>query len=137
MHFTCPKCLRPLTKQNSWHYCQRISIESLVEGKSPELIAVFEALLTVVGGWEGVSASATKSCVVFIAAKTFLVVKVMKHELDLKFVLPQERDDFPIYKHAAYGKKLEHYIRLGSVEDLDGDVLRFIRQSYNFMNGQA
>jgi hypothetical protein len=55
---------------------------------------------------------------------------VMKRELDLKFVLPEEKDDFPIYKAAKYGNKLEHYIRLGCPDDLDGDVLRFIRQSY-------
>ena len=80
--------------------------------------------------WEGVSASATKSCIVFIAAKTFLVIKVMKNELDLKFVLPHQSEDFPIYKTAAYGKKIEHYIRLADEDDLDKDVLRFIRQSY-------
>lgn len=82
------------------------------------------------------SASAAKTCVVFIAAKTFLVVKVMKRELDLKFVLPEERDDFPIYKTAKYGNKLEHYIRLTGVEDLDGDVLRFIRESYELMKAE-
>lgn len=133
MHFTCPKCLRPLTKQNSWHYCQRVSIADLFTGKPPELLETFDALLKEVGAWDGVSASATKTCVVFIAAKTFLVVKVMKRELDLKFVLPDERDDFPIYKRAAYGNKLEHYIRLGSVDDLDGDVFRFLRESYELM----
>ena len=133
MHFTCQKCLRPLTKENSWHYCKRISIDSLFEGKSPELVLLFDALLAQVEAWDGVSASATKTCVVFIAAKTFLVAKVMKRELDLKFVLPNECDDFPIYKRAAYGKKLEHHIRLETADDLDGDVLRFIRQSYNLM----
>lgn len=133
MHVTCPKCLRPLTKPNSWHYCKRVAIEELLAGKPPELVDTFDALLKEVGTWPGVSASATKSCVVFIAAKTFLVVKVMEKELDLKFVLAEERDDFPIYKRAAYGKKLEHYIRLGSPEDLDGDVLRFLRESYSLM----
>lgn len=133
MHYTCPKCLRPLTKPNSWHYCQRISIDSLFENKPPELKEVFNALLKEIGSWEGVSASATKTCVVFIAAKTFLVVKVMKRELDLKFVLSDENDDFPIYKTAKYGNKLEHYIRLSEAEDLDSDVLRFIRQSYELM----
>jgi len=133
MHFTCPKCLRPLTKPNSWHYCQRISIDSLFEGKSAELKEVFNELLKKVSSWEGVSASATKTCIVFIAAKTFLVVKVMKRELDLKFVLAEEKTDFPIYKRAKYGNKLEHYIRLESLEDLDGDVFRFIRDSYELM----
>lgn len=94
---------------------------------------LFDALLAEAGSWGNVSASATKTCVVFIAAKTFLVVKVMKDQLDLKFVLDEETDDFPIYKRAEYGKKLEHYIRLSTVDDLDGDVFRFIRKSYELM----
>lgn len=135
MQYTCPKCLRPLTKPNNWHYCQRISIESLFEGKPAELKEVFDALQSKIGRWEGVMSSATKTCIVFVAAKTFLVVKVMKRELDLKFALPEEKNDFPIYKAAKYGNKLEHYIRLGSMEDLDGDVIRLIRESYEFVNG--
>lgn len=133
MHFICPKCSRPLTKENSWHYCRQIPIDSLFTGKPKEVVAVFDKLLAEVSSWEGVSASATKTCVVFIAAKTFLVVKVMKSELDLKFVLPADSDDFPIYKRAAYGKKSEHYIRLRDVDDLDGDVFRLLHQSYQMM----
>lgn len=132
MHAICPKCERPLTKPNSWHYCKKASVDSLFEGKAA-LARVFEKLNGEVGRWPGVSASATKTCIVFIAVKTFLVVKVMKRELDLKFVLPRQTDAFPIYKQAKYGNKLEHYIRLREPDDLDGDVFWLIRQSYDLM----
>lgn len=133
MHFVCPKCDRPLTKPNSWHYCKKTSIDDLFVKKPEELKLLFQKLFSEVKKWEGVSASASKTCIVFIAAKTFLVVKVMKTVLDLKFVLPEECDDFPIYKRAAYGKKLEHYIRLSDADDLDGDVFRLIQKSYELM----
>jgi len=133
MHFICPVCERPLTREKSWHYCKKTSIDSLFEGKPKELTLLFDKLFAEVGSWEGVSASATKNCIVFIAAKTFLVVRIMKKELDLKFVLPEESDDFPIYKKAAYGNKLEHYIRLAEGADLDTDVFRLIRISYELM----
>ena len=130
MPFVCPKCDRPLTKVNSWHYCKKISIDDLLKNKPAQLVTVFDKLFAEVGSWEGVSASATKACIVFITSKTFLVVKVMKNELDLKFVLPEESDEFPIYKKQAYGKKVEHYIRLRDAEDLDSDVFRLIKQSH-------
>jgi hypothetical protein len=130
MHVVCPKCERPLTKANSWHYCKKTSIDSLFESKPKALKAVFEKLKQEVNRWPGVSASATKTCIVFITVKTFLVVKVMKQELDLKFVLPNETNAFPIYKQARYGNKLEHYIRLREADDLDSDVLLLLRQSY-------
>ena len=133
MHFICPKCDRPLTKKNSWHYCKKISFEELLANKPAELKAVFQKLVAEVKKWPGVSVSASKTCAVFIAAKTFLVAKVMKQELDLKFVLPHETDVFPIYKQAKYGNKLEHYIRLREPDDLDSDVLWLLRQSYELM----
>lgn len=132
-HFICPECHRPLTKPNSWHYCRQVAIEDLFINKPAGLITVFDKLLAEVSSWAGVSASATKNCIVFITAKTFLVVKVMKTELDLKFMLPQETDEFPIYKTQAYGKRIDHYIRLRDEEDLDGDVFRFIHQSYELV----
>ena len=135
MHFICPVCERPLTREKSWHYCKKIDIESLFEAKPIGLSVLFDKLFAEVGSWDGVSASATKNCIVFIAKKTFLVVRVMKQELDLKFVLPDECDNFPIYKQAAYGNKLEHYIRLGDAADLDTDVFRLLHQSYELMKG--
>ena len=133
MHFICPKCDRPLTKANSWHYCKKVGIDDLFTGRPDALKALYKKLSKKVQSWDGVSLSATKTCVVFIAAKTFLVVKVMKNELDLKFSLPEEVDDFPIYKRAAYGKKTEHYIRLRDEEDLDGDVYRLLHNAYLMM----
>ena len=136
MHFICPKCDRPLTKENSWHYCKKISIDDLFQNKPVALVNIFDKLFAEVGSWKGVSASATKNCIVFITTKTFLVVKVMKNELDIKFELPEENDEFPIYKKQVYGKKIEHYIRLRDEEDLDGDVFRFIKQSYQLMKSE-
>lgn len=112
-----------------------MAIEDLFQKRPASLKAIFEKLFTQVKSWDGVSASATKNCIVFIAAKTFLVVKVMKAELDLKFTLPEECDDFPVYKRAVYGKKIEHYIRLRDEEDLDGDVFRLLREAYEMMMG--
>ncbi len=103
--------------------------------KPASLKLIFEKLHPEITSWKGVSASATKSCIVFIAAKTFLVVKVMKNELDLKFALPEKCEDFPIYKQAAHEKKVEHYIRLIDKEDLDGDVFRLLRVAYEMVKG--
>jgi hypothetical protein len=134
MHVVCPRCDRPLTKANSWHYCKKVSVDDLFANRPAALRALFNNLHKKVQSWPGVSSSATKSCVVFLSAKTFLVVKVMKNELDLKFPLPAECDDFPIYKRANYGKKTEHYIRLADTDDLDADVFHLLHQAYKMMS---
>jgi hypothetical protein len=75
---------------------KKVEPGSLFMGKPLALITLFHKLAVEVGAWEGVSFSATKNCLVFIHAKTFLVIRVLKKELDLKFTLPEETDDFPI-----------------------------------------
>lgn len=94
-------------------------------------------LLKEICSWPGVRASAAKTCVVFIHTKTFLIIKVMKSELDLKFVLDEETDEFPIYKRVSYGKKLEHYIRISDVGDIDASVWRFLKESYKLCGPSA
>lgn len=135
MYFTCAKCNRPLTKANNWHYCHKTNIADLFANKPAALKSLYDKLEWEVKKWPGVRASAAKSCIVFVAHKTFLVVKVMKKELDLKFVLPHQTDAFPVYKTAAYGKKLEHYIRLADAADFDNDVIWLLQQSYNLVSG--
>jgi hypothetical protein len=131
MHFICPECDRPLPQGKRWHYCKKVEPGSLFTGKPLALITLFNKLAVEVGAWEGVSFSATKNCLVFIHAKTFLVIRVLKKEIDLWFTLPEETDDFPIYKKATYGKKTEYYIRLGEPDELDKDVFIMLRKAYD------
>lgn len=127
---TCPRCGRPIQSLNQWHNCVQVEIDSLFEGKKTALIPIFDRILAEVAGWEGVAASATQNCIVFVRSKTFLVIRPMKKELDLKFYLEEKCEDFPICKSAPWSGKWEHHIRIGEMEELDGTVFRFLRRSY-------
>jgi hypothetical protein len=87
--------------------------------------------LAAVIDWEAVSVSATKNCIVFVRKQTFLVVRPMKKELDIKFYLPTYSDEFPVYKSTAYSAKYETHIRLSAPEDIDSTVLKLIKISYD------
>ena len=125
----CPKCGRPIKNPNAWHYCAEVSIDSLFEGKPPELELIFDKILAEVALWEGVEVSASKNCVVFVHRQTFLLVRPMAKELDLKFFLPEKHHYPPVKKIKQERKKWAHHIRLRRLDELTPEVFRLIRQS--------
>jgi hypothetical protein len=127
----CPRCGRHVRTAKGWHYCEKVSLEQLFEGKQPQVSDLFDALLLEVMDWENISFSATKNCIVFTHKKAFLVVKPMKKDLDIKFYLPEFLDVSPIYKCAAWSGKFETHVRLSTFDDLTPAVINFLRISYN------
>ncbi len=128
--WTCPKCERELISPNQTHYCKKVSMESLFEGKSNELIYIFDYLLAQIIDWEDIAVSTTPNCIVFVHRQTFLVVRPMKKELEVKFYAEFYSEIFPIKKSIAYAGKYVNYIRLSSLEEVTLQVIELIRKSY-------
>lgn len=127
---TCPNCGRPLTKANSWHLCEKRSVEDLFQKKPPELLALCKQLLSKMKRWKGLQYSATKNCIVCVHKTSFCIIRPMKAALDIKFYLGYEHHEFPVYKAEAWGKKWGHYIRLHDEEDLDEIVVSLLKESF-------
>lgn len=130
--WTCPKCERDLKNPNQWHNCVKVSIDSLFEGKAEELTFVFEKLLSEIVDWKDVAVSATKNCIVFVHNQTFLIIRPMKKELDLKFYSAIQKEE-PILKSISYSGKFENHIRVSKLEDLTQTVYAYIKQSYQLL----
>ncbi|MFM2285265.1 MAG: hypothetical protein RLZZ543_762 [Bacteroidota bacterium] len=131
--WTCPNCERELRNPNQWHNCVKVSIDSLFEGKGEELVLVFDKLLSLIIDWENVAVSATQNCIVFVHRQTFLIIKPMKKQLDLKFYSELEQDEFPIIKSVYYSGRFENHIRVSQLDELTPSVLKFIKQSYQLL----
>jgi len=128
--WTCPKCERDLKNPNQWHNCVKVSIDSLFEGKSEELVLVFDKLLSEIIDWENIAVSATQNCIVFVHNQTFLIIRPMKKQLDLKFYTQTKQDEFPIIKSIFYSGKYENHIRVSLLSELSPLVYTYIKQSY-------
>ncbi len=134
MPWQCPACERSLKTPNQWHCCVKRELDEVFASKDPKLLFVFDRILAGVFDWESVQVSATKNCIVFIATQTFLVIKPMKHQLNVKFYLDHEDRSGPVIKIARYGRHFEHHVRITDVEDVDSHLMSCIRASYQLLS---
>lgn len=134
MSWICPQCRRTLKNANQWHCCINQEIDHLFIGKPSELLLAFDKILSTVIEFDNVKISATKNCIVFFKTQTFLVIKPMKKELNIKFYLAQPHPIYPIYKVALYGKQHEHQIRISTIEEVTPQLFSLIKQSHNLFN---
>jgi Domain of unknown function (DUF5655) len=127
----CPTCESELRHAKQWHYCAKVNIGDLFKNKSEELEFIFDKLLAIVVDWENVIVSATKNCIVFVNNKTFLVVRPMKSQLEIKFYSESALVKFPILKSELWNSKFENHIRIAHITELTTDIISLIKQSYN------
>ncbi|MFI5163466.1 MAG: DUF5655 domain-containing protein, partial [Sphingobacteriales bacterium] len=112
MTWVCPKCERELKSETQTHYCAKVDLDSLFEGKSAELTLTFDKLLLLVADWADVAISATPNCVVFVHRQTFLVIKPMKAVLDLKFYSASPPTGITLYKSYIYSGRYANHVRV-------------------------
>ena len=134
MSWTCPDCDRELPWKDYRHYCQRVSLDSLFVGRSPELVLAFDKILAEVADWEKVLVGVTPNCIVFTRRVGFLIIRPMMKWLDIKFYSAVEHKQQPVMKSAAAGKKYENHIHVQSVEDIRPGLFVYIRESYELMH---
>lgn len=133
MSWTCPKCEREFPRPEQRHYCARVSLDSLFLGRPPELVLVFDKILAEVADWEGVLVGTTPNCIVFTRRLTFLVIRPMKKELDIKFYSKTAHPEKPVVKSVAWGNKFENHIRIAQLDDLRPELFNYLRASYQLL----
>lgn len=133
MTWICPQCDRELPKPEQRHYCARVSLDSLFDGRSPELMLLFDKILAEVADWDGVLVGTTPNCIVFTHRLTFLVIRPMKKELDIKFYSKEQHTERPVLKSVAWGKKFENHIRISLMDDLRPALFTYLRESYDLL----
>ena len=133
MSWTCPKCERELLHENQTHYCVKISLDSLLEGRSAELILVFDKILAEVADWEDVLVSTTPNCIVFVHRRTFFVIRPMQKQLELNFYSKARIESPMIVKSNVQAGKYRNSVRVAELTDLNPRLFEMIRESYKLL----
>ena len=134
----CPKCGRRFVGRNMWHACGDYSVEGFLEGKGDrarELFDAFERLIAACGKYEVAPA---KTRVAFMGRVRFAGVSSISHRgMTIAFALPAPMEHPRIRKveHLAPGW-YGHHMRITSTDQLDVELLGWLRESYHQMGMQ-
>ena len=129
--WNCPNCGRSFRNTNQDHSCMITDLESHFVNKQQNVIDTFEKIKNEVMQLEGVQINSVKNAILFQAKSNFLAVKPKKTHLDIEFVLDEKVDEFPIYKtFQATKSKCAHFVRLESPEEVDEQLILWLRKAY-------
>ena len=133
MAWTCTLCGKSFAKDNQSHKCEKVSLETLFENRSPHLADLFnelKRLLVQIGSFE---VTTSKKAITLYAPshKAFLGIELKKKFLDIWFILEEDRNEFPVFKVVKPSKRrFAHYVRLAQEEDLEVFPLHLIQEAY-------
>jgi hypothetical protein len=136
--WTCPKCGRKFVGRNMWHACGDYSVEKFLAGKGDKarrLFDGFESLIAACGRYE---VSPAKTRVAFMARVRFAGVNAISDRgMTISFALPSPMRHPRIRKVEEivpgwYG----HWMRITDPEELDDELLGWLRESYQQMGMQ-
>ena len=132
MPWNCPKCGRQFKHATNYHSCVRVNANSHFINKNPNVKAVYEKILKETKKFGEVNVSPVQSGIMLKNVSTFLSMRLGKGWLDVDFFLPQETNEFPIYKTFRYTKrKVVHYVRLESTAEVDKQLVNWLKISFN------
>lgn len=133
--WTCPKCGRRFVTRNSWHACGDYSVEGFLAGKGPRARALFDRFVELISACGQYEVAPAKTRVAFMAQVRFAgVTAVSERGLTAAFGLPRplRHDRIRKIEQAAPGWYV-HWIRVSSPEELDDELLEWLRESYREM----
>lgn len=130
MSWICPKCERELVNEKQRHYCAKIGLDTLFAGRSPELVLVFDKILAEVADWDDVLISTSPNCIVFVHKQTFLVIRPMQKQLDLKFYSATRLEGPMKVKSVVHAGRYVNNVRVALLTDLSPLLFKLIKNSY-------
>lgn len=132
MPWNCAKCGRQFKHATTYHSCVRVNPDSHFIGKKPNVKKVYDKILKETKKFGNVNVSPVQSGIMLKNASTFLGIRLGKTWLDMDFFLPEETNEFPIYKTMRYSKsKTVHYVRLENPKEVDKQLIGWMKISYN------
>ena len=137
MPWNCPKCNRQFKYATEYHSCVKVDVKTHLAGKGPTIKAVYDKILKEVKKFGKVNVSPVQSSIMLKNVSTFMGIRLSKSWVEIDFFLPEETHDFPIHKTMRYSKKKTvHYVRLEDPKEIDKQLMRWIKVSYQMAAGK-
>jgi len=130
--WTCTKCNRVFKSKNQYHICVIKDVGELFIGKPDEMVLAWDSLTQMVMEWQPNVYSASTKSIVYTSKKAWLIIKPMKSMLDIKFYYDDKIESNMIARHAKFGNKIAHHIRIKEESEVTQELLELLKQGYDY-----
>jgi hypothetical protein len=128
--WTCPRCRRQFVHRNQAHSCGQFCVEQLLEGKPPDMVALFDRFMDLIHRSGDVVIAPTKTRVLFKVRTVFATVAVARNWLDVVFVLDRRLKHSRIKKAQKEYPGIVHCLRVDKAADLVGELAGWLQEAY-------
>jgi endogenous inhibitor of DNA gyrase (YacG/DUF329 family) len=128
----CPKCQRRFANRNQSHACGRYDLEHHFHGKSPQIRALFDAVVTAIRKIGPVRILPEKTRIAFQVRMSFAQVTPKSRWLDGHVVLAR-RLEHPRFRkiQTISPRNHVHTFRLSSSCDVNADFTSWLKEAYS------
>lgn len=130
MSWICPKCSRKFHTERLYHSCDVVTMDDHLDKSQPEIKKLALSLIKKILTWKNVQVTPLKSMILITAGSNFMSIKPRKTHLEIEFILNEEKNEFPVFKTMSYGKKFVHYIKIDSKEDVNPQLMGWLKDAY-------
>ncbi len=129
--WTCPACNRQFANQNQSHACARYTLADHLEGKTPEVVALYYYLEAVIQGLGPQIVNPEKTRIAFQVRMSFAAVTLKRQWIDGHVVLTR-RLESPRFRRieTISPRNHVHSFRLMCLDDIDEEVIAWLAEAY-------
>lgn len=129
--WTCPRCGRQFANRNQSHACGGWTVDDHLREASPEVAGLFHRFVELVERCGPVTLAPTKTRIGFKVRMTFAAVSLRRDRIDGHVILARRLEDPRFVEIVSLGARShQHRFRLASTEELDDQVLGWLREAY-------
>ena len=128
----CPSCGRPFANRNQSHACAAtLDLDQHLEGKDPEVVAIFRRLVTLAEGNGPVTVLPEKTRIAFQVRMSFAAFTLRRRWVDGHVILARRLEHPRFRRVESFSPRNHlHQFRLERLDEVDEEVAAWLAEAY-------
>jgi Domain of unknown function (DUF5655) len=129
--WTCPRCGRSFANRNQAHACGPLDLRRHLDGKDPEVVAIFQRLVELAERSGPVTVLAEKTRIALQVRMSFAAFTLRRRWVDWHVVLARRLEHPRFRRVESFSPRNHlHQFRLERVEEVDEEVAAWLAEAY-------
>jgi hypothetical protein len=129
--WTCPRCGRSFANRNQAHACGPLDLARHLEGRDPEVVAIYRRLVELAERNGPVTVLPEKTRIAFQVRMSFAAFSLGRHWVDGHVVLARRLEHPRFRRIESFSPRNHlHRFRLASLAEVDEEVAAWLAEAY-------